>query len=99
MKIDITGHQMEVTSSLRQHIEDMVEKISHLTDTAINKVHVVLEVSKQRHLCSMTISIGGDSFTVKEESDNMYNAIDGINNKIRRQMREAKARHKDARRS
>ena len=98
MQIDITGHQMEVTPALRQHIEEMAEKINQLTNTAIGNVHVVLEVSKQRHVCSMTIHIGGAAFTAKEESSDMYHAIDGVNTKIRQQMRKLKARHKDTRR-
>lgn len=97
MQIDITGHQMDITDALRQHVTKAVAKLEDLTDAAIGNIHVVLEVNKQRQHCSMTVNISGDCFTAKDDSDNMYSAIDHAVGKIRRQMETSKSRHKEAR--
>lgn len=98
MQINITGHQMEVTDALRQRVEEMLDKINNHTDVTIGNAHVVLEVKKQQHLCSILIDIGGESFSAKDDSDNMYQAIDRAVDKICRQMQQSKNRHKDSRR-
>ena len=98
MQINITGHHLEVTAALRQRVEEMVGKIDGHTDATISNVHVVLEVNKQQHLCSIQIEIGGDAYAAKDSSDNMYQAIDRAADKICRQMQQSKNRHKGARR-
>jgi putative sigma-54 modulation protein len=58
---------------------------------------VVLDVSKDRHSAEIIIHAAGHTFTAKEESMDLYAAIDLASDNIDEQLRRYKERHKDRR--
>jgi putative sigma-54 modulation protein len=48
MQINLTGHHVDVTDSLRDYVNGKFEKLERHFDH-INNVHVVLTVEKQKH--------------------------------------------------
>ena len=94
MQINVSGHHIEVTDSLRQYVETKLERLERHYDQVTN-VHVILRVEKQGQKAEATIRIqGGDIFAVAE-SDDLYAAIDMLVDKLDRQLIKQKEKMKD----
>jgi putative sigma-54 modulation protein len=98
MQIDLTGHHIELTDPLRNYVSEKFERLErhfdHVTD-----VHVILSVEKLRHKAEATIHIsGGKLFADSTEAD-MYAAIDGLADKLDRQIKKHKEKITDHHRS
>lgn len=98
MQIDLTGHHVDLTEPLRNYVNDKFERLErhfdHVTD-----VHVVLSVEKLRHKAEATMMIsGGKLFADSTEAD-MYAAIDGLTDKLDRQIKKHKEKLTDHHRS
>lgn len=85
MQINLTGHHVEITDSLRDYVDTKFTKLERHFDH-INNVHVILNVEKlnQKAEASMHLK-GGEVFATAEHSD-MYAAIDGLIDKLDRQV-------------
>ncbi|MFT5234992.1 MAG: putative sigma-54 modulation protein [Shewanella sp.] len=85
MQINITGHHVEITTSLRQYVEEKFSKLERHFDQ-INNVHVILNVQKMQQIAEAKLHlVGGDVFAMSEHTD-MYAAIDSLINKLDRQV-------------
>ena len=85
MQINLTGHHVEITDSLRNYVDTKFEKLERHFDH-INNVHVILNVEKINQKAEATLHLnGGEVFATSEHSD-MYAAIDGLIDKIDRQV-------------
>ena len=89
MQIDLTGHHVELTDPLRNYVSEKFGRLErhfdHVTD-----VHVILSVEKLRHKAEATMHIsGGKLFADSTEAD-MYAAIDGLTDKLDRQIKKHK---------
>ncbi len=94
MQINLTGHHVDITDPLRNYVGEKLERLErhfdHVTD-----VHVVLSVEKLRHTAEATVLIsGGKLFADRTESD-MYAAIDGLSDKLDRQIKKHKEKLTD----
>ena len=85
MQVNITGHHVELTSSLRDHIE---QKLARLVrhDARIIQTHVTLSVEKDRHTAACTLKTAGAELHSDETLTDMYAAIDAMADKIDRQL-------------
>ena len=96
MQIQITGHHVDITESLRTFVLEKFEKIErHLDD--ISNVHVILQVEKIRQTAEATMSVANGELFAKTESNDMYAAIDSLVDKLDRQAikhKEKMSRHK-----
>lgn len=94
MQIDITGHHIEVTDSLRDYVNGKFEKLErhfdHVTD-----VHVILTVEKLRQQAEATMNISGGKLFADAEDGNMYAAIDALVSKLDRQVKKHKEKRTD----
>lgn len=85
MQINVTGHHIEITKSLRQYIEEKFSKLERHFDQ-INNVHVILNVQKMQQKAEAKLHlVGGEVFATSEHSD-MYTAIDSLIDKLDRQV-------------
>jgi len=85
MQINLTGHHVEITDSLRNYVDIKFEKLERHFDH-INNVHVILNVEKINQKAEATLHLnGGEVFATSEHSD-MYAAIDGLIDKLDRQV-------------
>ncbi|MGU9952279.1 MAG: ribosome hibernation-promoting factor, HPF/YfiA family [Gammaproteobacteria bacterium WSBS_2016_MAG_OTU1] len=92
MQIEITGHHLEITDALRQHIGKRLERLNQHQDSPLDYVHVVLEITKNTHQCDIKTHHGHDEFIAQGNDDDMYTAIDRAASKIERQLQNAKGR-------
>ncbi len=90
MQLTITGHQLEVTDSIRTYIETKFDRIKRHFDQVLN-AHVIINVEKLRHKSEATMHIGGKDFFAESTEDNLYKSIDLLVDKLDKQIR----RHKD----
>ena len=85
MQINITGHHVDVTDSLKDYVDTKFTKLEWHFDQ-INNVHVILNVEKLNQKAEATIHLNGaDVFATMEHND-MYAAIDGLIDKLDRQV-------------
>lgn len=98
MQISVTGHHVDVTDSLRNYTNEKLDKLErhfdHVTD-----VHVILSVEKTRHKAEATVNISGGKLFADATKDDMYAAIDGMTDKLDRQIRKHKEKITDHHRS
>jgi len=94
MQINVSGHHIEVTNSLRQYVEIKLERLErHYYQ--ITNVHVILRVEKQGQKAEATVRIQGGDIFAEAESDDLYAAIDMLVDKLDRQLIKQKEKMKD----
>ena len=74
MRLDVTGHHVEVTTPLREYVVSKIEKIERHFDLVTN-VHCILTVEKQGHKAEATVSVNGGNIYADATEDSMYAAI------------------------
>lgn len=85
MQINLTGHHIEITESLREYVQTKFSKLERHFDQ-INNVHVVLNVEKLQQKAEARLHLRGtEVFAVSEHAD-MYTAIDSLIDKLDRQV-------------
>ncbi|WP_298622660.1 ribosome hibernation promoting factor [uncultured Legionella sp.] len=85
MQINITGHRLDVTDSLRAFTEEKFEKLERHFDH-ITAINVVFDVEKLRQIAEATILINKGEVHASSESEDMYAAIDTLVDKLNRQL-------------
>ena len=94
MQLIISGHQIDVTDSLKNYVASKIERLErHCSD--ISKVQVTLCVEKLRQIAEATIHIRGGDVVANAESEDLYAAIDLLTDKLDRQLIKHKEKHVD----
>lgn len=86
MRVAVTFRHMEATDALRAYAEEKILHAERLIRNAID-AHVVLSVTKRRHCAEITLLADHDSFNAKEETEDLYSAIDLAIAKVESQLR------------
>ncbi len=94
MQLNLTGHHIEITDSLRDHVTNKIQKLKRHFDHMTN-VHVVLSVEKDRKKAEATVHVSGADLFASDENDNMYTAIEHVVNKLDRQIIKHKEKMKN----
>ncbi len=85
MQVSITGHHVEVTAAMKQHVEEKIAKIKrhfeHVTD-----IHVILTVEKLEQKAEATVQVSGAKIFAEDVQEDMYAAIDNMVDKLDRQI-------------
>lgn len=89
MQLDVTGHHVEVTDALRQYVTTKLEKIERHFDL-VSDVHCILTVEKLRHKAEATVNVNGGRIYADATEEDMYAAIDGLVDKLDRQVKKYK---------
>jgi len=85
MQINLTGHHVEVTNSLKEYVNTKFAKLERHFDH-INNVHVVLTVEKLQQKAEATIHLSGTEIFASSTNSDMYTAIDLLIDKLDRQI-------------
>lgn len=86
MRTEITGDNIDLTPALRDFTSKKMEKLKTFQDN-ITSAHVVLSVDKTRHIAEAQIHIPSHTIVAKAEAETMYIAIDGLIDKLTRQLK------------
>ena len=85
MQLNISGHHIEVTDSLRNYISGKLERLERHFDQITN-MSVILSVEKQRQKAESTIHTNVGEVFADAEHDDLYTAIDMLADKLDRQL-------------
>ena len=94
MQINITGHHVEVTTALRDYVNNKFDRLSRHFDHITNG-HVTLTVEKTRQRADATLHVSGADLVASSESEDMYAAIDTLTDKLDRQLIKHKEKIQD----
>jgi putative sigma-54 modulation protein len=90
MHISITGHHVDLTDALRNYVTEKFQKIERHFDKLID-IHVILTVEKLEQKAEATMQVNGAKLHAEETTGDLYAAIDGLIDKLDRQV----LRHKE----
>jgi putative sigma-54 modulation protein len=85
MQINLSGHHVEITDSLRDFVNTKFAKLERHFDH-INNVYVVLNVEKINQIAEATLHLNGGEIHAKADNQDMYTAIDALIDKLDRQV-------------
>ena len=92
MKIMIYGKNIDVTPALKNYANEKVSKIGKYFNGEPKEAHVSMEVEKDRHIVEVTAYINGIILRGEEETHDMYASIDGVIEKLERQVHKYKTK-------
>ncbi|NEV63066.1 ribosome hibernation-promoting factor, HPF/YfiA family [Thiorhodococcus minor] len=98
MQINLTGHHIDVTEALKSYVDSKFERLARHFDHVIN-AHVVLSVEKLSQKAEATLHVNGGKVFADSVHEDMYAAIDGLIDKLDRQVirhKEKKSSHRGA---
>ena len=85
MQINLSGHHLDITESLREYVNSKFSRLENHFDHVIN-VNVVLTVEKLRQKAEATLSLSGAKIFADSVHEDMYAAIDMLTDKLDRQI-------------
>lgn len=89
MQISITGHHLDITPALRSYVDNKFNRLERHFDRMTN-IHVILSIEKERQKAEATIHVSRGNLFADEEHEDMYAAIDGLVDKLDRQLKKHK---------
>jgi putative sigma-54 modulation protein len=96
MQTSVTFKNLDPTDTLKSYVRDKLDRFDRYLDNPA-EANVVLLVEKFRHIAE--ININGDRLTIngKEETNDMYSAIDIVLDKLEKQIKKNKQKIRERR--
>lgn len=96
MQTSVTFKNLDPSDTLKSYVADKLDRFDRLLDNPA-EANVVLSVEKFRHIAE--INIAGDRLTIngKEETVDMYSAIDNVLDKLEKQIKKNKEKIRERR--
>lgn len=95
MQINVTFRHMESSDPVRSYVEEKLPKVKKYIEEPV-ETQVVLSVeNKIRHKAEITLIAKGITIKASEETADMYAAIDGMLDKLERQLKRYKDKIKE----
>lgn len=91
MQLNITGHHVEVTPALRAYVTEKMQRLTRHFDQVVS-INVIMKVEKLEQLAEATVNAGGRQLFATDTDSDMYAAIDGLIDKLDKQVRRLKGR-------
>jgi putative sigma-54 modulation protein len=83
MRIDISGHQIDVTPALRDYVQDKLARVARHFDHHL-EARVILSVDKLDQKAEATLATTGKTLHAEAVAPDMYAAIDLLADKLDR---------------
>lgn len=94
MRIEINGHQIEITSALRDYAQEKLGRLSKHFDSHLD-TRMTLSVDKLHHKAEATLHTSGKTLFADASAPDMYAAIDLLTDKLDRLVIKQKEKTKD----
>ncbi|MFW5981729.1 MAG: ribosome hibernation-promoting factor, HPF/YfiA family [Halanaerobiaceae bacterium] len=94
MKVMTYGKNIDVTPALKDYAAEKLSKMGKYFNGDPMEAHVSFEVEKERHIVEVTAYVNGLILRGEEVSGDMYASIDGVIEKLERQVRKYKTKIK-----
>jgi putative sigma-54 modulation protein len=85
MNLQLTGHHVEITPAIRSYVEAKLTRINRHFDHVID-VNVIMTVEKLDQKVEANVHLSGKDIHVTCHEVDMYAAIDGLMDKLDRQI-------------
>jgi putative sigma-54 modulation protein len=85
MQLNISGHHVDLTESIKEYVTSKLEKLEKHNDK-ITSTNVILSVDKLIQKAEATVHVSGKDFFADAESEDLYAAIDMLADKLDRQL-------------
>lgn len=89
MQLNVTGHHVDVTTSMKGYVEKKLDRIVRHSDHIID-VHCILTVEKLRHKAEAKVLLNGAMVYADAVDMDMYAAIDALADKLDRRVKKHK---------
>ncbi|MFP4031123.1 MAG: ribosome hibernation-promoting factor, HPF/YfiA family [Desulfococcaceae bacterium] len=96
MQTSVTFRNIDASEHLKSYVGDKLNRFDRFLDTAA-EANVVLSVEKHRHIAEIHITGGGLNVKGKEETTDMYSAIDRVLDKMEKQIKKSKQKGRERR--
>jgi putative sigma-54 modulation protein len=94
MQLNVTGHHVDITTSMKGYVEKKLDRIVRHSDHIID-VHCILTVEKLRHKAEATVLLNGATVYADAVEMDMYAAIDALADKLDRRVKKHKEKLSD----
>lgn len=94
MNLQVCGHHLEITPALRDYVTGKLERITRHFDNVID-VNVILSVDKLKQKAEVTVHLAGKDVYVESVDEDLYAAVDGLVDKLERQVQKYKQKIQD----
>jgi putative sigma-54 modulation protein len=94
MRIDISGHQMDITPALRDYVQEKLARLSKHFEQHLD-TRVILSVDKLDQKAEATLHTPGKTLYADAVAPDMYAAIDLLTDKLDRLVLKQKEKTKD----
>ena len=91
MQTSVTFKNLDHSESLKSYIQNKLDRFDKLLDNPAIAT-VVLSMEKFRRIAEINISGGRLNINGKEETDDIYSAIDNVLEKIKKQLKKSKTK-------
>lgn len=98
MQLEITGHHIDITAPLSNHVQKKISRLKRHFDQVLN-IHVILKVKKLEHTAEGILHYKGSRIFAEAKSQDMYATIDLLADKLDRQVLKHKEKIKNHHRS
>src|SRR3989449_8067589 len=98
MQITVTFRHVDPTPPLKAYAEEKLQRVRKYLHRPVD-AHVILSVSKERHVAEITLKADHVTMFAEEETHDLYSAIDLAIDKLEHQaqkLHEKRRRHKGA---
>ena len=85
MQVNLTGHHVEITPALKDYLNNKMTRIERHFDS-VTSIKCILTVEKLRHKAEAKVNVTGSTLYAEAVQDDMYAAIDGMVDKLDRQI-------------
>jgi len=94
MQINLTGHHVDITDALKGYVVSKFDRLTRHFDEVFD-IHVILSLEKLQRKAEATLHVNGAAVFADSTHEDMYAAIDGLVDKLDRQV----LKHKEKRAS
>jgi putative sigma-54 modulation protein len=92
MNLQVTGHHLDVTPAIRDYLTSKMGRIKRHFDHVID-VSIILSFEREQRKAEASIHVRGRDLFAESQDPDMYAAIDGLVDKLDRQI----VKHKEKR--
>lgn len=85
MNLNLTGHHLDITPAIREHVLNKLDKVKRHFDNVID-VNVILSVDKLVQKAEANVHVSGKNIFAEASDSNLYVAIDTLVDTLDRQV-------------
>lgn len=92
MQVTVSGHHVQVSDRIKDYLNTRLQKVKrHSSHITITKINIILSIDNGKHRAEAIAQASGHQIVARENAVDFYTAIDGLVDKLDRQV----IRHKE----